>query len=49
MNKEKENIKLLREKFLITFCKNKGWNSEELTTGQMLIIVNQPEYKNPKI
>jgi hypothetical protein len=49
MKKEKENIKLLRERFLVKFCKQKGWNSNELTTGQMLIIVNQSEYKNPKI
>jgi hypothetical protein len=47
MKKEKENIKLLRERFLVKFCKQKGWNSNELTTGQMLIIVNQSEYKNP--
>jgi hypothetical protein len=49
MKKEKENIKILREKFLVEFCKQKGWNSEELTTGQMFMIVKQLEYINPKI
>jgi hypothetical protein len=46
MKKEKENKKILRERSLIKFCKQKGWNSNELTTGQMLIIVNEPGYKN---
>lgn len=46
--KERNRISNLREKFLISYCKEKGWNHNELTTGQMLIIVNKPEYKNPK-
>lgn len=49
MNKlTKQEIKLLREKFLTDFCKQKKWNPNELTTGQMLIITKQPEYINPK-
>lgn len=44
----KNEIKSLRERFIIDFCKSKGWNGDELTTGQMMIIVNQPDYKNPK-
>ena len=28
------------------FCKERGWNAKELTTGQMLFITNQPEYQN---
>lgn len=44
----KEEIKVLKERFLIDFCKSKGWNPSELTTGQMLILINQQGYKNPK-
>ena len=45
---DKEKISILREKFLISYCKERGWNYNELTTGQMLRIVNNTEYKNPK-
>lgn len=44
----KEEINTLKEKFVRDFCKKKGWNKEELTTGQMMIIVKQDDYKNPK-
>jgi hypothetical protein len=45
-----ENKKLiLREKFIKKLCREKGWNPENLTTGQRMIIVNKEEYKNPKI
>ena len=49
--KKKVNGKIstLKEKFIIDFCKKKGWNYNELTTGQMLIITNKLEYKNPKL
>ena len=40
---------ILRERFIIGFCKKNGWNYNELTTGQMLIIPNKPEYKTPKL
>ncbi len=52
MNKQKLNkgeLSILKERFIIDFCKQKGWNYNELTTGQMLIIANKPEYKNPKL
>ena len=26
-------------------CKERGWNINELTTGQMLFIVNHPDVK----
>lgn len=45
----KQELNLLREIFLVKFCKEKNWNQNELTTGQMLIIASQPEFKNPKI
>ena len=38
-----------REKFLNEFCKKKGWNPNELTTGQMLIISKDIGYDNPII
>lgn len=46
---KKQDINLLREKFIRTFCKEKGWNYNELTTGQMLIIINNQNYKTPKL
>jgi hypothetical protein len=44
---KKEEIDLLREKFINEYSKNKGWNSKELSTSQMLEIVSQKEYKTP--
>lgn len=38
--------KIEREKFIRNFCKEKGWNPNELTTNQMLIIASQSKYKN---
>jgi hypothetical protein len=43
------NLKILRELFILKFCKKRGWNPDDLTTGQMLIIVNDPQYKKPKL
>lgn len=40
---KKENIK--KESFIRRFCKSKGWNPNELSTNQMLVIVNKKEYK----
>lgn len=42
-----QEIKLLREKFIIKFCKEKGWCPEDLTVRQMLIITNNPKYLSP--
>lgn len=47
MKLEKDN-KLLRELFIKRFCKQKGWNQNELTTNQMLLITKQKEYLKPK-
>ena len=41
----KEETDLLREKFVSEYSKNKGWNSKELSTNQMLEIVSQKQYK----
>lgn len=42
-----EEITLLREKFIVEYSKEKGWNHKELTTQQMLEIANQKGYKTP--
>lgn len=42
-----EELNLLREKYVIEYAKQKGWNPNELTTNQMLEIVNTKEYKSP--
>lgn len=34
-----------KERFIIEFCKSRGWNPRELTTGQMLFITNSQEFK----
>ena len=44
---KKEEINLLREKFISEYSKNKGWNPKELSTSQMLEIVSQKEYRSP--
>lgn len=45
----KEEVTLLREKFISEYSKSKGWNSKELSTIQMLEIVNQKQYKTPSL
>ncbi len=37
--KKKDNI-ILKEIFIQKYCKLKGWNKDELTTSQILEIVN---------
>jgi hypothetical protein len=46
MKKVTNNKTSKLEKFITIFCKERGWNAKELTTGQMLFITNQPEYQN---
>lgn len=48
-NISSEEITLLREKFISEYSKKKGWNPKELSTNQMLEIINQKEYKTPGI
>lgn len=43
----KEEINLLREKFVNEYSKKKGWNSKELSTQQMMEIVSNKQYKSP--
>jgi hypothetical protein len=43
----KEEINLLREKFVNEYSKKKGWNSNELSTQQMMEIVSHKQYKSP--
>ena len=42
-----EDTTLLRERFIIDYSKEKGWNHKELSTQQMLEIANQKQYKTP--
>lgn len=42
-----QELNLLREKFLTNYCKEKGWNSNNLSSNQMLEIVSHKNYKNP--
>ena len=46
-NLPKEDISLLREKFLTEYARKKGWNVSELTPNQMIEIVEQTGYKSP--
>lgn len=45
----KNNIKILRERFIAKICKERGWSSNNLTSEQMKIIVTNPKYINPSI
>ena len=42
-----EEVNLLREKFVVEYSKKKGWDSEKLSTTQMMEIVEQKQYKTP--
>ena len=51
MSSKKDNklVKsLVKERIMTKLCKERGWNINELTTGQMLFILNQPEVKDSK-
>jgi len=39
----------LREKFIINFCDNMGWNKDNLTIEQLEQIKKYKEYKNPEL
>ena len=45
--KTKQEISILREKFLVEYCKKMSWNHNELSTNQMLFITQQNGYQNP--
>ncbi len=46
-NISKEELNLLREKFVVEYSKKKGWDKNNLSTSQMMEIVEQKQYKNP--
>jgi hypothetical protein len=48
-NLTKEDLKLLRERFITDYSKKKGWDKTNLSPNQLLEIVEQKEYKNPGI
>jgi hypothetical protein len=48
-NISKEELNLLREKFVVEYSKKKGWDKNNLSTNQMMEIVEQKQYKNPGI
>jgi hypothetical protein len=45
LSKEDENV--LREKFVLDYCRKKGWDKENLSPTQMLEMVQESGYKNP--
>ena len=48
-NLSKEELNHLREKFVVEYAKKKGWDKNNLSTTQMMEIVEQKQYKNPLI
>lgn len=46
-NLSKNDITMLREKFITDYSKQKGWDVNKLSTTQLLEIVEQPRYKRP--
>jgi hypothetical protein len=41
MNDNQKNKTISTEKSIKKICKERGWNPDELTTGQMLFVINQ--------
>ena len=46
-NIEKNDLKMLREKFIADYARKKGWDKSNLSPNQLLEIVEQRGYKNP--
>ena len=44
-----EEITLLREQYVIEYAKKKGWDSNKLSTTQLLEIVESKGYRQPMI
>lgn len=44
---DKQEITLLKERFITKYCKERGWNPDNLTTEQYLEISQKREFKNP--
>lgn len=47
LNISDDDLKILRENFIVIYSKKKGWDPDKLTTSQMMEIVSSKEYKNP--
>jgi hypothetical protein len=48
-NLSKDDMTMLREKFITEYARKKGWDKNRLTTEQLLEIVQSNGYKNPGI
>jgi hypothetical protein len=48
-NLSKDDMTMLREKFITEYARKKGWDKNHLTTEQLLEIVQSNGYKNPGI
>jgi hypothetical protein len=48
-NINKNDLNLLREKFIENYSSKKGWDKSNLSPNQLLEIVEQKGYKNPGI
>jgi len=46
-NLAKEDLSMLREKFISEYARKKGWDKTQLTPEQLLEIVQQKGYSNP--
>lgn len=46
-NISKDDLTILREKFISEYARKKGWDKNNLTPNQLLEIVEQRGYKNP--
>lgn len=46
-NLPKEDITILREKFISEYTRKKGWDKNNLTPNQLLEIIEQKGYSNP--
>jgi hypothetical protein len=48
-NLTKDDLSMLREKFISEYARKKGWDKNQLTPDQLLEIVQQKGYSNPGI
>jgi hypothetical protein len=44
----KKDLRLLREKFVNQYIREKNWNKDKLTPSQLLEIVENSLYKDPQ-
>jgi len=44
--KKKEDIKIIRERFISIYCKKKGWDQNNLSPSQLIEIVQKKEFKS---